>query len=257
MSQQPDKLFRDKLSGYQLRASGGAWDRVETHLRKKGRAELRLKVAAAVAFLIAAGVLIFAPGTKPAGTGAIVKIDKPSLPIVTDEPERVPEQSPEVNGGAVDPLTNSTHEPTVALPREAVKIPVSIKAPSSEKNHDPVETNADPLIVPELDVVENVTLADAGDAVNPGAHELKIKQAIDTSEGVTIVYTADEIHKKYLNKKEQPEATPAGESPSTLKKLLAKAYDLKHDQNAFGELRQKKNEIFALNFRSNQRSENK
>jgi hypothetical protein len=42
-----------------------------------------------------------------------------------------------------------------------------------------------------------------------------------------------------------------------LRKLLDKAYDLKHNQDPLGDLRQKKNEIFALNFKNDkQRSEN-
>jgi hypothetical protein len=52
------------------------------------------------------------------------------------------------------------------------------------------------------------------------------------------------------------EATPELKKPSTLKKLLDKAYDLKHNQDAFGELRQKKNEILALNFKNEKQQRN-
>jgi hypothetical protein len=63
---------------------------------------------------------------------------------------------------------------------------------------------------------------------------------------------------KYLDKKSLAQATSGEKKPSTLRKLLDKAYDLKHNQDPFGDLRQKKNEILALNFRSEkQRSQNK
>jgi hypothetical protein len=76
--------------------------------------------------------------------------------------------------------------------------------------------------------------------------------------GITLVYTVDEVNEKYLDKKSLAEATSADKKPSTLRKLLDKAYDLKHNQDPFGDLRQKKNEILAPNFKSEkQRSQNK
>ena len=72
-----------------------------------------------------------------------------------------------------------------------------------------------------------------------------------------IIFAAEDIDTKYLDKKALAEATSDAKKSSTLKKLLDKAYDLKYNQDPFGDLRQKKNEILALNFRKkNNVSEN-
>jgi hypothetical protein len=78
------------------------------------------------------------------------------------------------------------------------------------------------------------------------------------SSHVTIVITSTEADEKYLDKKSLAEATSEEKKSSTLRKLLDTAYDLKNNQDPFGDLRQKKNEILALNFKSEkQRSQNK
>jgi hypothetical protein len=66
------------------------------------------------------------------------------------------------------------------------------------------------------------------------------------------------VNAKYLDKKSLAEATSNEKKPSRLRKLLDKAYDLKHNQEPFADLRQKKNEILALNFKNEkQPSQNK
>jgi hypothetical protein len=77
------------------------------------------------------------------------------------------------------------------------------------------------------------------------------------SKSVTIVFSAKEVNEKYLVKKQNTEATTEEKESSTLKKVLDKAYDLTHNQDPMGELRQKKNEILAMNFKNDkQRNEN-
>jgi hypothetical protein len=74
---------------------------------------------------------------------------------------------------------------------------------------------------------------------------------------VTLIFDAEQVNEKFLNKNLIVKATPEEKKPSTLRKLLDKAYDLKHNQDPLGNLRQRKNEIFALNFKNDkQRSEN-
>jgi hypothetical protein len=76
-------------------------------------------------------------------------------------------------------------------------------------------------------------------------------------EKITLVYTAKDVE-EYLDKKSLAEATSDSKKSSTLKKLLKKANDLTNNQDPFGELRQKKNEILALNFKNEkQRGQNK
>jgi hypothetical protein len=60
-----------------------------------------------------------------------------------------------------------------------------------------------------------------------------------------------------LNKNSLAEATPAEKKPSTFKRVLNKALELKHNQDPIGDLREKKNEILALNFKNEKRSKNR
>lgn len=69
-------------------------------------------------------------------------------------------------------------------------------------------------------------------------------------ETVTIVLTADQTREYLTSKNSTTQATSIEKKSSTFRKLLKKAADLKVNQDPFGELRQKKNEILALNFRS-------
>ncbi len=76
-------------------------------------------------------------------------------------------------------------------------------------------------------------------------------------QNITLVFTAEEVD-EYLVKKEIAKATSDGKKTSTLMKVLKKASNLKNNQDPLGELRQKKNEILALNFKSEkQRGQNK
>jgi hypothetical protein len=89
--------------------------------------------------------------------------------------------------------------------------------------------------------------------------ETYVKPAVETKEkasGITLTITVDEAN-KYLDKNALAQATSEERKSSTFKKLLKKANDLKSNQDPFGDLREKKNEILALNFKNEKRGQNK
>jgi hypothetical protein len=89
--------------------------------------------------------------------------------------------------------------------------------------------------------------------------EEKTADTIDNNESpqnVTIIFTTEEVNEKYLAKNTDAEATPTSEETSGLRKLLDKAYDLKTNRDFLGELRQKKNEILAMNFKNDKHTQN-
>ncbi|HTF17848.1 MAG TPA: hypothetical protein VK658_07235 [Chryseolinea sp.] len=88
-------------------------------------------------------------------------------------------------------------------------------------------------------------------AVTDDAHMTPVAAV---SQSVTLTYTADDVS-AYLDKNVDGEATDDDKKQSTLKKLLQKANDLKTNQDPFGELRQRKNEILALNFKNDKRGQ--
>lgn len=73
---------------------------------------------------------------------------------------------------------------------------------------------------------------------------------------MTLVFNARETE-AYLDKNSVDDATEEGKDASTFKKLLQKARDLKTNQDPLGDLRLKKNEILALNFKNDKRGQNK
>ena len=113
---------------------------------------------------------------------------------------------------------------------------VAVIVPSStEENVQPIET-----ATPET----------VSDQVVPPV------QAIKKSSSITITITAEETE-KYLDKNAIAEATSKERKSSTFKKLLKKADELTSNQDPFGDLRGKKNEILALEFKNDRRGQNK
>ncbi len=120
------------------------------------------------------------------------------------------------------------------------------KTPSAS-NKTAVEEERKPEVIENTpEVIQPNAIAQ----VEPNA-ETKVASG---EKNIKITISANESE-KFLNKNSLAQATPSEKKTSTLKKLLDKAEDM----DPFGDLRQKKNEILALNFRSekNQRGQNK
>jgi len=252
MNQQPDKLFRDKLQDYQPAVSPAAWNRVSGNLGKKTDRMLWLKIAAGLLLLAVAGILLF-------------PTDRQGLPsLVSEKTEKLKEEAPVKQGKvlseesvAPEPdKSRSTPAPVVedapasrekrkAQPDRAVPSPVTETIPSEL----PVATTEAPL-----EEIQNHVEADPG-VINEPLAGVPSAQ----TENLIIVYSAQEVDEKYLAKKNtDTEATSEEKETSTWRKLLDKAYDLKHNQDPLGNLRQKKNEILAMNFKNDKQShENK
>jgi outer membrane biosynthesis protein TonB len=247
MNQQPDKLFREKLEGFGKPAPVSAWSRVDAELNKKKDKGLWLKIAASLLVLAVAAVFLWTSRSAEQTTNRVagnpVKTQKPVL-----KKEKTPEQS-------VTTLPEKEEQPAASVQKEITPIKKEMKKaePVPVLKTTPQEMVAEVLIEEEEKnkVTEN--------SIVPAEEETVVAQNItEEASGITLIYSAEEVNAKYLDKKSLAQATSGEKKPSTLRKLLDKAYDLKHNQDPLGDLRQKKNEIFALNFRSEkQRSQNK
>jgi hypothetical protein len=246
MNQQPEKLFREKLENHSKPAPALAWNRIEQNLDKKNKSFFWLKIAASFLLVATASLLLWQPKEKE----TVVLQSAQQIKPKEETPVKV-EKPAEVNASEI--TKPKTQEPpaeqvkrSLALPRKKQTIPVAqeqIKSPAIAA----VEVETEPVVVEEvteaLTIPTETTVAETTSAGNSG---------------VTLIYTAEEVNDKYLDKKSLAEATSEGKKSSTLRKLLDKAYDLKNNQDPFGDLRQKKNEILALNFKNEkQRSQNK
>jgi hypothetical protein len=251
MNQQPDKLFQEKLSAYTRPVSSNAWNRIENRLDKKNNRGLWLKVAAAILLLAVAAFILWPakedkilqrPLAKKQPEQKISPVDVPKASLPEKEPiasvTPLKKESKEKSAKNKKPLPNNQSQ-------ASEKIAVAQLHLKEQREAKEVEIEKENAVEQVEVITENkTTLADNNTTVQ--------------TPGVTLIYSAEEVNEKYLNKKSLAEATSEEKKPSTLRKLLDKAYDLKHNQDPFGDLRQKKNEILALNFKNEkQRSQNK
>ena len=255
MNQQPDKLFRDKLHGFEKPVSNNAWNRISDNLDKKNNRFTWLKMAAALLLLATAGILVFS--LEP----------RNNAPVVTEKVEPAKKMEPTQDSVQVNKPFSApgmaTTTPPSSTPKEKharVKEPGKNKTSSMEKSTPGVGKayamkQSEPLTQQEFVEEGNSVISEI---IAPAISDI-IVPAAKAEENVNLVFKVEEVNEKYLRKKYTvAEATPEEKEPSALRKLLDKAYELKHNQDPLGELRQRKNEILALNFKNGKgRNENK
>jgi hypothetical protein len=260
MNQPLDNFFREKLGQAHKPAPPAAWDRIDAGLHGRQRKGLWLKVAASV-LVVAAGTFILWPAEDTTGSAPLAE-----APVKNTTPQHtVPQQT--------------APTPVVVAPAPAVAHTPQAQ-PASKKQPRRAPRQTTPAVAQPLPVQQNVAVvqpeAQQQDQHNhdangyeptaplrpaPASSNVALAEAdMDeekNDESITLVYTANEIDEKYLDKEALAKATSAQKKPSTFRKLLDKAYDLKNNSDPMGGLRQKKDEILALNFKSEKRSQNK
>jgi hypothetical protein len=236
MKQQPDHLFHNKLENFQLRPSADAWNRIEAGLDKKSNKVLWLKIAAGLLLLSIASLLIWK--TQPTETNVLV--DK--TPQVTEPaPEKVqPTQPEETAVAAVDQAKKVEQEETEKKTNRNI--------PAYKKQSTPANQ--------QLAVVEPTPEEISVDVVQPETETLMAEVVSNTVEAtetqnsaaVYIVMTATEVNQKYLLPQPEDEATSEGKKSSRMQKLMGVAMNIADGDGPLADLRQKKDELFALNF---------
>ena len=227
MTSQPDKLFRDKLENFQRPAPAGAWNKIEQNFSKPKRAIVWLRVAAGIALLTTAAILIWP--TQPSEQQITktqdsdpVKANQPAqTPVVKEEPVLKKDVTPKHRDQQVTHHTAHTKPVT----------------PSKEVQKKNEEFTTDVHVTPYVDAPQTNT--QVAELVTP-----EVNQPVST----TIVYTADEVNAKFLKKKLPPEATPETKEASGIQKLIGLAYAAKNSEAGLGDLRQKKDDLFAFSF---------
>jgi hypothetical protein len=240
MNQQPDKLFRDKLQSFQTPAPSGAWNRIEANLDKKNDKILWFRIAASLLLVAIAAYLLW-----PANS---INTPQPELAGKTKNQEIVtPEQKKEEQIVAPVPVQENKIAKKEAAPRKRT---ITKQRDVINEQAQDVERIDETSIAQNANTsVENNTAVDT-QAISTLSETQTAVVAVAETQKVKIIFSAEEVDNKYLDKKALAEATSDEKKSSTLKKLLDKAYDLKYNQDPFGDLRQKKNEILALNFRT-------
>ena len=277
MNQQPDKLFRDKLKNYQPAAPASAWDRIAAAQGKKKSNKGWLKIAASLLLVAGAGAVwvLTMPGAPPAqvaGTQALAPDarhnSKPDEASAVTAPSSIVPSSSE----ASSTVPSSVQHPTTSLQKandeklaSAATHQRQKKSTSTGNADNKASTKANGavpdkeiVIMPMIEDQSNgvaTRQSDENESIANMASKTNVADAAGSiSKNVTLTYSTADVS-AYLNKNTEDEATEDERKQSTLKKLLQKANDLKTNQDPFGELRQRKNEILALNFMNDKRGQ--
>lgn len=244
MKQLPDDLFRRRLGNHKLTPPPSAWSRIEKNLPGSRKATW-MKVAAAVLLLLAAPALIW------------------SLREENNEPAIAEQQSAPDNDPAQRIDRNPNTNETQSTPAEVPSMPK--ETPNAEPSGPPADAvKNEPLPDHSAErITENIAMdSGAGEqvevAVDLNSADSLLSSSVAATEPVPfkLVLEADEVQAKYLRKKSVADATQGDAKASGLKKLLDKANDISN-QDPIGDLRQMKNDIFALNFQGKKRDQNK
>ncbi len=227
MTSQPDKLFRDKLENFQRPAPVGAWDKIESNLATPLYKLVWLRVAAGIVLFAAAAIVLW-----------------PSEKSTIEIAETIIEQ----------PATN--HEANQPI----VKTETKQGAPQKKQSEYPKTKNSVTLakIKKELPVQQQINTKQDSVLVTPVPQELIAEVSLPEEKELpskTIVYTTDVVNSKFLKKKLPLEATPESKEASGIQKLIGLAYAAKNSETTLSDLRQKKDDILALNF-SKKKGEN-
>jgi hypothetical protein len=162
----------------------------------------------------------------------------------------------EKNQDPQPPVTDSIQTPTQKEANKTVTVDRVKQDTLTKKKTRTIKTiQPDVTIAQNIDQIEKQsTIVNVKDettqAIVAVQEENQTPEVKKQNRSITIILAAEEVNEKYLDKKSLAEATHEEKKSSTFKKLLDKANNLKHNQDAIGEIRQKKNEILALNFRN-------
>lgn len=252
MNQQPDKFFREKLINYQRPAPAGAWDRIESALEKKTRYNfVWWKIAASLLLLAIVGYVIWVYETPNADSQPLAQVENKIEPSVKQN-DVIKAESYQPKGETIK--KDNTPPKATSLPEPEKKMNKKIKqatAPIIAESSKSSTIEPTPSLLEELEEsMQPIVTKKEQESVDFHV------ESFEKSSTITLTITADETN-KYLDKNALAKATSEERKSSTLKKLLMKANELKSNQDPFGDLREKKNEILALNFKNEKRGQNK
>lgn len=243
MKQQPDSLFREKLQNLEHPAPEAAWSRIEMAVAQK-RGIPWMRVAAAVLLLAVAGASTWYVIQEPMPNQNQTLVTNGNNALDNPKDSTISEPKPEEQDSVIPA------SPEISQPKHL--------AQTSERT--PMDRYAEP--VTDVDDSEPIALAAASPAelqpapiqdTLPPTTQDDTTPLMDADERITMVIEPN-VSERYL-KKTFDQATGDDKKSSGIRKLLDKAGELKNDQDPFGDLRQMKNEVLALNFATARRIE--
>jgi hypothetical protein len=246
MKQQPDKLFRDKLENIQLTAPANAWSKIEAGLDKSSKKGIWLKIAAGIAVFATAGIMLW---TMPSENGAGLATESAD----TQTESLALQSNPEVQESTPENPVVSMHT-GAQQKREQVK--PTIKKVEAAKQNNTLLAQSTPVEENTYNVTAIAIVPYADAVADPSTSETEVFTE-EPSRSVYLVYSADEVNEKYLRQSSTVDATSDDKKTSRIQMLMSVANNLKNGDGGLTDLRQMKDEIFALNFLDDKKQQSK
>jgi len=254
-----DSLFKNKLENLERQPSADAWNKIQGQTQQKTFGWLWIKVAAAILLLLVSGVVIWnASQDTLETTETIASSETKSADVAT---ERQPESESQIKNEAN----------TIVEPEKATSIVENIqqKAPKSEdtanvstpaaesrtmaSNEPTNETlpSVDELLEESETLITQNEVADATNETQTTSTEQEVK-------GTTLEFNIEDFQKTQIaaNTSNEVNNEEGLEPKKGLSKVLNLMKDIKSDAG-IGDLREAKNEIFALNFKKDSDDDSK
>lgn len=214
-----DRLFKEKLAEHSLTPRPQAWEKLEGQLSKKNKSILWMRLAAAVAVV---GLLTFV---------------------------------------ILNRQTTTTHElatttPAVTKPEVKVTAPVESKKTEPEKQEQKVVRSKQAVPAPKTVQEELPSVASMSTQVETIAQveiektEVVAEAPTPVKKSIVLLYELPTITATAQTPAPVETVVVAGDEKQTgFQKILETAKDVKNSDNPWGELREAKNELLALDFK--------
>jgi hypothetical protein len=228
-----DKLFRDKLADHTQVPPAPAWARIETSLSKKNNGLLWFRMAAALLVLgIAVGAIAWltSPDTPDRATQS-------QLSKVTEPRKIVAEKKQEVQKN--ENRSQKRNQSVTTRKKSSSPSPVNITT-----------TRIDSVLAKKQSIPEVVT-----SPIKAERAPESVAVVEKTEKQIVLEYRLESIGSQE-SVSGQPQLAAAKEKKG-LQKVLDFARDAKNSEGPLSELRQAKDEFFALNFRKDKQKNSK
>ena len=242
MTSSPDKQFREGLEHYKKSPPPQAWGRIEPGLHKNKNRKIWLSAAAAIILLIGATFILFRSNNNNVTNYAISEKQTSNTDITNQASLSTP-----INEPIAAPKTES--------PVEEVK---SQRSKVSKKATPIIKEESFPIVPGSNQITTQAQSSQTASTavISTTSQEPVAITDVAPSSPVSnkIVYSSGEVNSRFLKKevdapvpvKEKATETTPEKPQRPIQKIIDIAANLKYEENALGELREKKNEILSL-----------
>lgn len=250
MNNRIDKFFESKLSQHAIEPDAKAWSRIAANLPKKNNAVIWFRAAAGIAIAGLALMLWFYSGTDNAIDNKLAQnaSDNAKNEEVTNE---VAAKTKEILSSKeeLNPTKNQQQPPQIAAQNNTKKRSIDKKTETDEP-----DTKAEMKLEEQTKAVAQLEL-----------EEIKMEQ-VENIDLTTSTINKTEANKPIVIVFELPEVTKkkdpfdldlTPQKKSGIKRVLEIANDVRTGEGPIAGLRQAKEEIFALNFKKEDKNNNK